>query len=810
MPVYPAKYIGLTGQERANAMAGLPIGFEDLPSQKAINVTLGGSNIGTGQTTIEGARDYLAGLQSGITGQGAKFTPEQIKQALSGITGAYQTRADAEADLRARMTAFTPEELYAEEIGSYRGMLGLPRNPGGFQISGTGDPLASDPLASDNPLQALMDMLGGVTGTLPSDIVGGGGGFNINAPTVPTVPTIRRGQTNFQIDPNGLRVTVPGKSTIRIPLNRAGPGGTGLYRNAIETALVNAGLSPIDVQTVLADYGMTREGQNESAPTAEGENVSNMLVDMILGNFTGGDAITGDATGGAQNTQLDQFLQIFGLDSGTTATDVTGADAAAPADGAMPAGGDVWSRLDAALRGSDTADGDPGQFGGIFDFLNMGDEAPTGFADMKEEDWKQIALELWNDPTSQMAVEQIGPLLSGLQANMFGANADTLGTALDDLFGDATGKESTDLMTELFGEGFTFKAIKDAFPGTDPEAVQLRLTFATALGQQNLGLFQTLLSNATNERQFAQALMEFTEDIKVRKQDQQITVINKMADITLGQMQLDQTAKDNLMTAQIAAMNTALKSKELSQAEAADLRQNMLDAVALEQEAGRIDNEQANFLMTHLLSQQGLALQIRELDQRGQIAEADRALERESMALTERLGLADIAAGLMGREAELQFGREGLAQERELGFAGIGQRREEAAMSAQVALLNAAMQNPYSFAALSSLGGIPGMAGGAAPAAAAVSPTGMFPSLAGLGFQIPETAQAGTTTPAPAFFTGGMPTVGALGELDPASLQFLTNVLAFSGTPPEGLGRMAGAVTPAAGGFQGLGRTFFG
>jgi len=235
-----------------------------------------------------------------------------------------------------------------------------------------------------------------------------------------------------------------------------------------------------------------------------------------------------------------------------------------------------------------------------------------------------------------------------------------------------------------------------------------------------------------------------------------------------------------------------------------------LDAVALEQEAGRINNEQANFLMTHLLSQQGLALQVRELDQRGQIAEADRALEREGMALTERMGLADIAAGIMGREAELRFGREGLAQERELGFAGIGQREREAQMNAQVALLNAAMANPYSFAALSSLGGLPGITGGAAPAAAAVSPTGMFPSLAGLGFQIPEAAQAGTTTPAPAFFTGGMPTVGALGELDPASLAFLQNVLAFSGTPPEGLGRMAGAVTPAAGGFPGLGRTFFG
>jgi len=389
-------------------------------------------------------------------------------------------------------------------------------------------------------------------------------------------------------------------------------------------------------------------------------------------------------------------------------------------------------------------------------------------------------------------------------------NPDIIGTALGNLFGDTTTTQSKDLMEQIFGTDFTFDAIKEAFPDDTPEDIAQRLTFATALGSQNLDLFTTLIREAEGTRKFNEAMRQFTEGIKVEKHDQQITVLNKMADITLGQMRLDQTAKDNLMSAQIAAMNTALKSKELSQAEAADLRQNMLDAVALEQEAGRINNEQANFLMTHLLSQQGLALQVRELDQRGQIAEADRALEREGMALTERMGLADIAAGIMGREAELRFGREGLAQERELGFAGIGQREREAQMNAQVALLNAAMANPYSFAALSSLGGLPGITGGAAPAAAAVSPTGMFPSLAGLGFQIPEAAQAGTTTPAPAFFTGGMPTVGALGELDPASLAFLQNVLAFSGTPPEGLGRMAGAVTPAAGGFPGLGRTFFG
>jgi hypothetical protein len=765
MAVYPAKYVGLNAFERANAMAGLPIGFQDI-SAKPINVTLGGTGFGTGQTTIEGARDYLANIPSGITGQGPRFTAEEINQALSGITGAFQTGAEADAALRARMTAFTPEELYAEEIGSYRGMLDQPRN--GVDVA---------PVAQDNPLQALMDMLAGVTGTQPSQVVGSGGSFNINAPAA---STIKSGQTSFTMDANGLRVIVPGKSAIRIPINSAG-----IYRDAITAALRNAGVPEADIQIVLADYAMTRQGQGESAPTAEAQNVT----DAFAGLF-GGDTTTGDTTSGTQDTQLDQFLQLFGL-GGTTAA-AAADDTTAAGDTTAATGGDVWSNLFGAMGGGDAGDGMPSQFGGMLDFLNLG-EQQDGLQDT------------FLEPGMGDLERGVAGFLDAI-AGRETANADIIDTALGNLFGDTTTTQSSDLLKELFGEEFTFEGIADAF-AQDP---QMAMIMAGQLGQQNLDLFTTLITEAQNTRRFDQAMREFTEGIKVEKQGQQITVLNKMMDITLGQMQLGQTAENNLMNAQIAAMNTALKSKELSQAEQASIRSNLLDAVGLELQEKRINNEQANFLSNQILAQTELALRVRELDQRGESAAADRELEREGMALTERLGLADITAGILGRQAELQFSREGLAQERELGFAGIDQRREEAAMSAQVALLNAAMQNPYSFAALSSLGGIPGMAGGAAPAAAAVSPTGMFPSLAGLGFQIPETARAGTTTPAPAFFSGGMPTVGALGELDPASLAFLQNVLAFSGTPPEGLGRMAGAVTPAAGGYPGLGRTFFG
>ena len=775
MAVYPAKYVGLNAFERANAMANLPIGFEPLPPQKQVMATIGGQNIGTGQTTIEGARDYLANIPSGITGQGARFTPEQIDAALKGLTGHYQTRADAEADLRARMTAFTPEELEAERIGSYRGMLGQPR---------TG--ATPDPMASDNPLKALMDLISGVTQPTGTDVTGGLGGvgsFPISAPTTP-VATIRSGQTSFTMDANGLRVVVPGKSAIRIPINSAG-----VYRPAIEAALLSAGLSRPDIDVVLADYANTRQGQLESPATLAGQNVTDAFASLF-----GGDATTGDATASAQDTALQNFMQIFGLDQSAAtpgAIDVTipGVDAT-PGDAGA---GDFFSTFFGDPTAADAA-GVPSEFAGIFDFFNQGEQTTTA-PTFDEDTIKEFATQLADNPTEQTAIELFGAMFNNADEPAADFNVEDL----------ITGTGGVDELLKQLGLPVNLPELKEIIQ--DPTATAV--AFET-LGTTKLNAFKELVRQAETKRQFDAAMKQFNQSLEVTKYGQQVTVMNKMMEMTMRSLELNQTTQNNLMEAQIAAMNTALKSQELSQAEQASIRSNMLDAVGLELEEKRINNEQANFLSTQLLAQADLALRVRSLDQAGDIAAADRELEREGLALTERLGLADIADRFLGRQAELTFGREGLAQERELGLAGINQRREEAAMNAQVALLNAAMANPYSFAALSSLGGLPGITGGAAPAAAAVSPTGMFPSLAGLGFQIPETAQAGTTTPAPAFFTGGMPTVGALGELDPASLAYLQNVLAFSGTPPEGLGRMAGAVTPAAGGFQGLGRTFFG
>ncbi len=108
-----------------------------------------------------------------------------------------------------------------------------------------------------------------------------------------------------------------------------------------------------------------------------------------------------------------------------------------------------------------------------------------------------------------------------------------------------------------------------------------------------------MIGEAQSKRQFVEAVRQFDENLAIAKQNQRVSIFESMSDLTMERLKLNETSKTNLMSAQLAAMDTALKSKELSQAEAADIRQNMLDSVALELEAGRINQEQEQFLMQH-------------------------------------------------------------------------------------------------------------------------------------------------------------------------------------------------------------------
>jgi hypothetical protein len=185
------------------------------------------------------------------------------------------------------------------------------------------------------------------------------------------------------------------------------------------------------------------------------------------------------------------------------------------------------------------------------------------------------------------------------------------------------------------------------------------------------------------------------------------------------------------------------------------------------------------------IEEQGLARQLQEtlglagIEQQGLTRELQRSLgfggieqEAQDRALRETLGLGGFE----------QQGLDRALMER-LGLAGVSQQREQAAL-----------QNPFAFTALSTLGGFPSP-GTTIPQGQGSNP--FLQGLSGLNFQVPQGVQAGQATSPREFFPTGTPTIGSLSQTDPESLRFLSSILGFTGTSPEQFGRRVGSVTPA-------------
>ena len=658
---------------------------------------------------------------------------------------------------------------------------------GSFPINSGGDQTAA---TSGMDIGAILAALAGISGQNQ--------GQNGAPPQMVSQPL--QGRSTF--------FTPPGQDNINIviPPGSLGGGdrifsmaGGGPYRGRIQAHLTALGYAPQEIQTILADFDASPQGQIEVGPQAQptpmATGASQGLNDMLMGLLTGT-----QGAGAGNESMWSAFGSLF---------DTPALQAGAPASqaGAAPGGGfeDLFKGTFEASGLGGTGTGTDGGSQSFVDFLgglDTGVGAGFGGLDLSEAGIEKMA-NTWVESQNiyGSGAVDVAKLFGQFMVNETDAQAQVDIKALTEGGGDL------EQILEQMGLPGNYDALYDK---DDPNYKELtaeeRAELGSFLGETQYSILNALLTQASNERQFNEMKRQFNENLTIAKQDQRVSIFESMSNLTMERLKLNETSKTNLMSAQLAAMDTALKSKELSQAEAADIRQNMLDSVALELEAGRINQEQEQFLMRHFLDTEGLALQVRQLEEQGRSADADRELERYGMNLADNLGYAELAFGReqLGMERELGFAS--LGQERELGFASLAQRQQEANLQAQISLLTAAMQNPSAFAALRSMGGL---AGGGAPAAAG-TPTQMFPDLGNLGFQIPQTAGGGATTPAPAFFTGGMPTIGALGQLDPSSLAFLQNVLGFGGTTPEGLGQQAAAVTPAAGGFAGLGRTLFG
>lgn len=116
-------------------------------------------------------------------------------------------------------------------------------------------------------------------------------------------------------------------------------------------------------------------------------------------------------------------------------------------------------------------------------------------------------------------------------------------------------------------------------------------------------------------------------------------------------------------------------------------------------------------------------------------------------------------------------------------------RSEIAQLQSQTAISQSAISNPFGFGAISALGGLPRQQG----------PSGANPLLSGLdqlGFGVPEGTQAGQQTAPQDFFGGSTPTLGALGELPPETLQTLLAILGLTGTGQGTFTQQAAGVTP--------------
>jgi hypothetical protein len=165
---------------------------------------------------------------------------------------------------------------------------------------------------------------------------------------------------------------------------------------------------------------------------------------------------------------------------------------------------------------------------------------------------------------------------------------------------------------------------------------------------------------------------------------------------------------------------------------------------------------------------------------------SEQVLERE---LRESLGLAELTETRLVREQKLQIAQLEDTLARDLQNVGINEAQidrilqfELAVMEQQTQLMQAQLANPYAAAVMQQ------MAGGVSPFAQ---------GLGELGVGIPgiSTEQTGLED----IFPGGIPTIGALSQADPETLNYLNALLGFSGITPEQFGMAASEVTPQAG-----------
>jgi len=192
------------------------------------------------------------------------------------------------------------------------------------------------------------------------------------------------------------------------------------------------------------------------------------------------------------------------------------------------------------------------------------------------------------------------------------------------------------------------------------------------------------------------------------------------------------------------------------------------------------------------------ALKQQSFEMRANKAIAEKQITESTAVRTDRTAIAQaerdleklmFQAGLNEQKRERLLRETTGTEERKLARERIDLEREMSERQSETQLALAALQDPFKAAAFAR------MTGGGLPGAASTAP-GAVPTLPGgvtdFGFQnVPVPAQG-----VGQFFPGGMPTIGALGQATPESLQFLNALLGYSGVSPGQFGRAASGITP--------------
>lgn len=283
------------------------------------------------------------------------------------------------------------------------------------------------------------------------------------------------------------------------------------------------------------------------------------------------------------------------------------------------------------------------------------------------------------------------------------------------------------------------------------------------------------IARLQTENQLAIAQGRLTSEESARQLDREIAMGQQ------GIQLADIAARQGIATAELELQKQLANKQDYVSEKERNLQVWLQQQRTSAADADRTTNK---FIALEQLKQQQYESTMRQALGEAEIKEAGQARKSKEAISTAEMDLQRELAmlGLDERQQDRIFEETTAREERALERERMALEREASQRQAETQMALAALQDPFNAAAFAR------MTGGGLPGAVPPLPGGMTD----FGFQnVPVPAQG-----VGQFFPGGIPTVGALGQATPESLQFLNALLGYSGVSPGQFGRAASGITP--------------